>query len=249
MSISIWSKILNKCPGFHYIILFLLFICLHNYSSAQPRKSRSQLAYGGCFTLGVSFLNVEPLNEDFERNGYATIAPEKMYFGGLGYVIYNKFIISADGGFVTRGAEFPSSQVKYRNSTYFFNIGYSLLSELKGVGFPFIGIGMGSSKFELISNTNELPYFYRKDRTNDTDYEFNSLLLQVGYTFLRMGDYMRAREKKKGIMFGLQGGFIMTLGDKQWNINGIKSDSPRATFNGIYIKVMVGGWGGRIFGS
>lgn len=244
MNIIITSKKNIIC----FLFIFIFLFSFYSFSLAQSRKSLSQYVIGGCLAMGISFVDLEPVNEAFEFKSppYNTFTPEKVYFGGLGYFVYNRFIIALDGGFIRKGTDSPIINVKYSNNALFFNAGYSVISELKGVGCPFIGIGLGSTSLKF-NNFKDGEIFQTIDLKNNNIFNYESVLIQVGYCFLRMGDYTRIREKKNGILFGIQGGYIYSLGNKKWNANGKEVPDLKATFDGLYVKFLLGWWRGRIF--
>ena len=245
----------------------LIFLCAVNpldlYGQRRPgrlgdykkRLEEKEFMVGLEGVLGLSLLNQSKVNELLEFQGSNPIKPEKPYIGASGFMIYNRYVLGLEGGKLWRNASTSTGvDAEYSGNMIFANLGYLLVREENGRGYPYIGIGLGSSSIGLYNHMERnflfeeggIPILTPADRAGKL--EFNSLLLHGGYHLIRTFSLSGTRTNQKGIHFSLKAGFVFGLGGNKWELDGVeRTDSPKASFNHVYARLTIGGWYSKIF--
>ena len=244
----------------------LIFLCavnpLESYGQRRPgrlgdykkRLEEKEFMVGLEGVLGLSLLNQSKVNELLEFQGSNPIKPEKPYIGASGFMIYNRYVLGLEGGKLWRNASTSTGvDAEYSGNMIFANFGYILVREENGRGYPYIGIGLGSSSINL-NNHMSGPFefgddIFILDSPNTTGkLEYNTFLIQGGYHLIRTFPLSGTRVKQKGIHFSLKAGFVVGLGGNKWELNGVElTDSPKAKFNQVFARLTIGGWYSKIF--
>ena len=222
----------------------------------RKRLKEKEFMVGIEGALGISLLSQSKVNDWLKYENSVpsnTIKPEKPYIGASGFMIYNRYVLGLEGGRLWRNASTSNGvDAEYGGTMIFANLGYLLVREDNGRGYPYIGIGYGSSAIDLNNHMDETFLFGDDvsllDPNTAGKLEFNRLLLQGGYHLMRTFPFSGTRTNQKGLHLSLKAGFIFTLGSKKWELDGVElTDSPKASFNHVYIRFSIGGWYSKIF--
>jgi hypothetical protein len=231
--------------GSKKIIVLFSFLLLNVPSLSFSQENEIGGGVGGMF--GVNMINMNDLNDEFLKEGLGSINPEKMFFGGLGYIIYNKFVLSPEGGVFWQTSNLEDVELKYNGGLGFLNFGYLILEEPNSRGYPFIGIGYGKSSMEFSGSFTPFEFGEHSIKNKDI-VDFNTLLINLGFSVHFLINFSKNENRKGGIMAGLRAGYILTMGEKKWKIEGTEiKNGPNATFNGVYVRLMVGGWLSKLY--
>ncbi|MFC1558816.1 hypothetical protein ACFL40_05630 [candidate division KSB1 bacterium] len=263
---------LNKKKALRLTCIFtclLIFLCVVNpidsYGQRRPgrlgdykkRLEEKEFMVGVEGVLGLSLLSQTKINQWLEAENSVPsnpLKPEKPYIGLSGFMIYNRYVLGLDAGRLWRSASTSTGvDAEYSGNMIFANLGYILVREENGRGYPYLGIGLGSSSINLNNHMDEPFLFGEGDPIlsppNTTGkLKFNTFLIQGGYQLIRTFPLSGTRIKQKGIHFSLKAGFILGLGGNKWELNGVElTDSPKASFNQVYARLTIGGWYSKIF--
>lgn len=257
------AKIVRVLTFFVCTLLFFIFADFSDsygqYRPRLPRKDKKMfddekdIMVGLAGVLGVSLLNQGGINDFLEFHGSNPLKPEKPYIGATGFVIYKRYAFELEGGKIWRNASSVGRvDAEYSGSLLFFNLGYLLVKEDNGRGYPYLGIGMGSSSIDFTNNLEE-PFEFGEgveliQPGGAAKVEYNKFLIQAGYHLIRTFSLSGTRTKQKGLHFSLKAGFVIGLGGNKWELGGTElTDSPKATLNSVYARLSIGGWFSKVF--
>ena len=150
---------------FTCVLIFLFAVNpLESYGQRRPgrlgeykkRLEEKEFMVGLEGVLGVSLLTQTKVNDWLGIKGSNPIKPEKPYMGASGFMIYNRYVFGLEGGKLWRNASTPTGvDAEYSGNMIFANLGYLLVREDNGRGYPYIGIGLGSSSINLNNHMGE----------------------------------------------------------------------------------------------
>ena len=229
--------------GYKKIIVILCFLLFNVPSFSFSQEN--EIGGGVGMMFGVNMVDMNALNDEFLKIGLGSVNPEKMFFGGLGYLIYNKYVLSPEGGVFWQTSNLGNVEIKYNGGLGFLNFGYLILEEPNSRGYPFIGIGYGNSSMEFSGSSINLG---GETINNKDKLDFSAPLMNLGFSVHFLINFSKNENRKGGIMAGLRAGYILTMGEKKWKKEGTEiKNGPNATFNGVYVRLMVGGWLSKLY--
>ncbi len=235
-NIDILKKIAVEC----LIVLIMLF-----YNSFITAAGE----FGGSagFMYGAKLANINDLNEQLTRDGLGEFDPVFASMGGFGYIDYNRFVFSPDFGIYSKKTSSENVDINYKVSRWFLNFGYIVVSEERAKGFVFVGAGMGNGTLEFNDKSGEIITFAEEDINSGGKLEAAALLINLGYSYHFLMNFSKSQTSKRGLSIGIRTGYVFTPGGKKWKYNDTEiTGAPDVNFNGVYIRLAIGGWLNKI---
>jgi hypothetical protein len=199
---------------------------------------------GGFFALGVNATTLGPLNDRLRRAGYPTFPSELVAIGGGGYgVVANRLLIGGEGyGLVAPSRGYQGRDVSVGGGYGLFTLGYRLRPADEVRAYPLVGVGGGGLSLD-IGGTGA-------DRFGDVlDDPNRAATLEKGGVLVSLGGGLEYRfsgaDDPGGFQVGLRAGYLFSPYDTDWTLSEDRlSGGPDATLGGLFVRLLVGGWGG-----
>ncbi len=206
-------------------------------------KKRVNAAY---VIIGAGSLRIKSLNDFLGTNGLPEVTNNFLSFGLGGHIIHNKMVIGLELGRYLE--HYGPSKLAYNTSLSarytVINFGYLFQSESGLMYYPFIGLGAGLLKLQVVENN--IDHFGDVMKGQDgSDAKRLSMLLNVGVSLDYFHKYNKKKKGKNSLVFGLRAGYLFSPLSFDWKVNRIAVPSgPGTTINGPYFRVVIGlgGW-------
>jgi hypothetical protein len=224
------------------IIVLTVLIFLANSSNAQYVKGG-----GGAFSIGMQTLQVDGL-ELFDPNS-ATLSSTNFSLGGYGYWQFNSWLFGFKGAGVY-GSKVATTDYEYSlvGGYFMLDFGYKVINKNSLFVYPFIGVGRGG----VAHNINSKATIDFSDPVNDKPainsgvYNWSNVVFDIG---VRIEKLFGIREEEKGNGGGLIGveiGYMLSPSNTKWrtNTNAVIIGAPEYSMNGVYARIVIGGFGG-----
>jgi hypothetical protein len=202
-------------------------------------KKRVNAAY---LLFGGNNMELNSIDQYLEMRDHPTTEAAHFAWGLGGHVIHNKFVLGVEIIRLTErkgnnGSDF-NTYISAKYST--LNLGYLALSKKGLMCWPFLGLGFGQLKLKLMENN--IDSF--KDFTGfqkGSESRRNSFLFNAGIALDYFHKYNNRKKGKNSIVIGLRAGYIGSIGNLNWKINGVAvDDGPDSGIKGPYIRVIFG---------
>jgi hypothetical protein len=202
---------------------------------------------GGGFTIGYGNLDVSGLHR------FAPSAPafsnSQLLIGGEGHGIIGRMVIGGSGqGIIGNTVRTDSLEISLGGGMGTFDIGYLLVSKDRLKFFPMIGIGSGGYGINISKNTNVSLAKVAEDPGWEIKINKSSFVVDfsINLNFIPLLTEDKNDNDIGGPMTGLKAGFIASPKSSTWSYaGGDVTGGPGFGINMVYVKLIVGGFGGR----
>ncbi len=223
----------------------------------------------GAFQAGFQTTDLASLNARLVGAGYPTFDEEFLTLGGFGLGSVGRLLIGGEGH-ALMPLENTTDDGVYRTRLSggygMFNLGVMAVSTRALDVYPVFGIGGGGMSLEVIERSS--PTFDdvldepgRSSRLTESGF-LVSASLGVDYRFGadrrsrrwdRRRDHDRDRDRGNddggggGLFVGVRAGWLWAPGDAQWELDALNevAQGPEVGPTGLFVRVSIGGWGGR----
>jgi hypothetical protein len=204
---------------------------------------------GGAFTVGMQMWPVDELKA-FAPDG-PTISTNSFSLGGYGYWQFNDWIFGFKGAGIY-GSEKLDDNYSYRMTGGYFAVdfGYKVVNSNKFFVYPLIGIGWGgvgyniSEKFSLdLANPDATkPVIY------GGEYSWSNVVFDVGVRIEQLFGVRSDENGSGGGLVGIEVGYMFSPSSSDWrtSTNATINNAPEYSLNGLYARVVIGGFGGSL---
>ncbi len=219
--------------------------------SAQDEDLRSGRSGRGFFQAGFLRLDVDDINSALAGSGFPTLDRSTVTLGGGGYATRGRFVIGGEGHGLLSDAQ-PAAdgsiQVGLDGGFGLFKVGYLAYSESGLDVYPMVGIGGGGVSVSIVERSAPTFQDVLADPARSSRLSTGMFLLDLSVA----ADYRFTRRRSEdggsgGLLVGLQAGYVFAPGSTNWTldeINGV-AGGPDLGVQGLYIRLSLGGWGGR----
>jgi len=223
-----------------YLIVLLIFF------NNLTLLSAGEIGGGVGFMYGAKLANMNDLNDQLVEDGFQEFDPVLKSIGGLGYINYNKFILSPEFVSFSKNIASGNTDISYEGSQMFVNLGYAVVSEERALGFVYIGAGRGNASLKFTDPSGPSD-FAGETIASGEELNTDSFLINLGYSYHFLMNFSKSKNRKAGTTVGIRAGYIFSPGSKKWEYNGEEiAGAPPAKFNGVFIRLVIGGWINKI---
>ncbi len=223
-----------------YLIALLIFF------NNLTLLSAGEIGGGVGFMYGAKLANINDLNDQLVEDGFQEFDPILQSIGGLGYINYNKFILSPEFASFSKKLASGNTDISYKGSQIFVNLGYAVVEEERALGFVYIGAGRGSASLKF-TDPSGFVNFADEEITSAEELNTDTFLINLGYSYHFLMNFSKNQNRKAGTTVGIRVGYIFSPGAKKWEYSGAEiAGAPDAKFNGVFIRLVIGGWINKI---
>jgi hypothetical protein len=211
---------------------------------APPTDSTRQGGGGGFFAVGVNATDLAPLNDRLRQAGYPTFPAEMLSVGGGGYgVVAGRLLLGGEGyGLIAPSRGYQGRTVSVGGGYGLFTVGYQFRPTTDLRVHPLVGIGGGGLTLEIGSAGGQTFDDVLADPDRSATLERGSLLVSLGAGL----EYRFRARSDGGPQVGLRLGYLLSPYDTDWTEGDTRlAGGPDASFQGPFVRVLFGGWGGR----
>ncbi len=203
---------------------------------------------GGAFSFGMQMLPVDGLRA-FAPEGPA-VSETNFSWGGYGYWQKNNWVLGLKGAGVY-GRELIDDLYTYKVTGGYFmlDFGYKVINKEKFSLYPFFGFGGGGviynviSKFsiDLADQGTDKPVLY------NGAYNWESLVFDIGFRVEQLFGLKQKNSDTGGGLVGIEVGYMFTPTSNDWRTvsNATIINAPDYNMNGLYARILIGGFGGK----
>jgi hypothetical protein len=203
----------------------------------------------GFFMIGWQKLDLDELNERLIAAGFPSMSEDFLSLGGGGWWMGDRFLIGGEGHALLGSDETTSGggfKTRIEGGYGQLDLGFPVYRGDRLDVAPILGIGGGSVSVDLLERGSPLFDDVLTDpRTGArlTAEGFN-LDLSVAVTW-RLTRSVDDDGDEGGFAVGLRGGYAYSLGDWEWKLNDDTEvpGGPQLGTRGVYLRLMLGGWG------
>lgn len=201
----------------------------------------------GYFAIGTNVIGIDALNDRLESFGYPTFGSAFLSLGGGGYgLVGGRFLLGGEGHGLIRPAQSVQGRTVSVGGGYgLFTLGYQAWTSPTTRVYPQVGVGAGGLTVD-IGSTGEATDFddVLDDPNRRAELTRGSLLvsLAVNLTY----EAFSAPDEEGGFRIGLQAGYLLAPLSSDWQLDDAAlDDGPDAGFGGPFVRLLIGGGGGR----
>ena len=203
---------------------------------------------GGAFSFGMQTLPGDRLKA-FAPDG-PSVSETNFSWGGYGYWQKKNWVFGLKGAGVY-GRELIDDLYTYKVTGGYFmlDFGYKVINKKKFSLYPFLGFGSGgvnytiSSKYsiDLADQGTDKPVIY------SGTYNWGSLAFDIGFRIEQLFALKQKQSEYGGGLVGIEVGYMFTPTNNDWRTvsNATIINAPDFNMNGIYARVLIGGFGGN----
>ena len=200
----------------------------------------------GYFAIGTNVLGVDALNDRLSAFGYPTFGSAFLSLGGGGYgLIGGRVLLGGEGHGLIR----PSQSVRGRDVSVgggygLATIGYLAVTRSSWRVYPQLGVGAGGFTVDIGSAGEATEFDDVLDNPNRrAELSRGSLLVSLA---LNATYAFSGAKEPGGFRLGVQAGYLLAPYSSDWQLDAdALADGPDAGFDGPFIRLLIGGGGGR----
>jgi hypothetical protein len=202
---------------------------------------------GGAFSLGVQTMSTTGITT-FDPNA-PTLNEVSFSLGGYTYWQFNKLLFGFKGAGVY-GNNKEKGNYEYSSSSGYImaDFGYKLINKQKLFVYPFVGVGWGGAVYSINANSTI-------NLTNPTtiyppiysgDFNSSNVVFDVGFRIEQLFGLTTENNETGGGLVGIEIGYMFSPNSTNWrtNNNAEVIGGPEQNLNGIYARILIGGFGG-----
>lgn len=225
------------------VLFSLAFLTLTITTKAQYTRGG-----GGAFSFGMQTLSTAEF-KSFDPNAPA-LNDAAFSFGGYGYWQFNNWLFGFKGAGVY-GTKQISGDYEYSNSGGYFmlDFGYKVVNKQKFFVYPFVGVGWGGAGYTINSKfsinlddpDNEKPAIYAGN------YNWSNVVFDAGIRIEQLLGLKTEGDETGGGLIGIEVGYMFSPTSTDWrtNTNATIIGAPEFNMNGVYARIVLGGFGGK----
>jgi hypothetical protein len=200
----------------------------------------------GYFAIGWSALDLGPLNDVLQANGYRRFTEDFLSLGGGGYGVLGRFVIGGQGhGYLGEGRDVALGGQNFRSEVSagmgFVDLGWVLWSSNGWALTPLVGLGGGGLTLQI--DALSAPTFGEvlAQPGHRSKLSTGGFLIDLGASF----DFLLRRddgERRSGPLFGLRAGWVLSPIEGGWELEGRDiAGGPDLGVSGPYVRILLGG--------
>jgi hypothetical protein len=225
--------------------ILLLAVVVFFSSPVFSQKLRSM--GGGGLTIGYGYLDVSGIHRF--TPGAPSFSNSQLLIGGEGHGIIGNFVIGGSGqGIIGNTVRTDSLEVSLGGGMGTFDFGYLLVSKDKLKLFPMLGLGSSGYGINISKNRNVSLGSIAEDPGLEIKIHKSSFVmdLSINLNFIPQLTENKEDSDMGGLMIGFKTGAVVSPKSSTWSFaGGDVTGGPGFGVNMIYLKVIVGGFGGR----
>ncbi len=200
----------------------------------------------GYFAIGTNVLGIGALNDRLESVGYPTFGSAFLSLGGGGYgIVGGRVLLGGEGhGLIRPSQSVGGRDVSVGGGYGLATLGYLAVSQSNGRVYPQVGLGAGGFTVDLGSAGTATEFDEVLDDPNRrAELSRGSLLVSLA---LNATYEFSTSKEAGGFRVGLQAGYLFAPYSSDWQLDeDTLADGPDAGFDGPFIRLLIGGGGGR----
>jgi len=217
----------------------------------QPPSLEGQTVRGGgYFAVGAMDLEVDALNQRLTDTGFPELSSSALTLGGGGHAVRGRLLLGGQGhGFLADDETTldGATGVRLGGGYGLFNLGWEVVGRDRLSIYPTAGLGAGGLALQI--GPRDVPRFddVLEDPGRGVTLSHGGLLTSVGVRAeMALGDRPRRRAPRQGLIVGVELSALQGIGNWAWGTEwGEVTRGPDAAFDGVHLRVTIGGGGGR----
>lgn len=243
-------------PSLLLALIHIIALPQPGSGQAAPSGAASERGGYGFFQAGIMGMDLDDVNSSLSAAGFPGLDSTVPTWGGGGYGVVGRFHIGGVGqGGLDPVTSLGSTRVGLKGGYGLARVKYHALTLGELTVLPALGFGGGSVKLSITdpgappSGLSNDPTFSEILEAPGRSSELTApwmFLLNVGVALdyrivLGTSDDGVAR----GILVGLEGGYLHTPGETSWTLNDATevAGGPNLGIDGFYLWIAIGGWG------
>ncbi len=224
------------------IALLISFLFYAFISTAQYARGG-----GGAFSFGMQTLSTSQF-ATFDPNA-PSLNEAAFSFGGYGYWQLNDWLFGFKGAGVYGPKQLSGDyEYSYSGGYFMLDFGYKVVNTQKFFVYPFVGVGWGgagytiNSKFSInLNDPNNKPAIYAGN------YNWSNVVFDAGVRIEQLFGLKSADGETGGGLVGIEVGYMFSPTSTDWrtNTNATIIGAPEFNMNGLYARIVFGGFGGN----
>lgn len=200
----------------------------------------------GYFAIGTNVIGIDALNDRLDAFGYPTFGSAFLSLGGGGYgIVGGRVLLGGEGhGLIRPSQSVGGRDVSIGGGYGLATLGYLAVAQSNWRVYPQVGLGAGGFTVDIESagTATELDEVL-DDPNRRAELTRGSLLVSLA---LNATYAFSSSEEEGGFRIGLQAGYLLAPYSSDWQLDeDALADGPDAGFDGPFIRLLIGGGGGR----